>query len=415
MPDVIQIQDIQDISIIPWILIVLISFIVISGFTIYRINGIPDWVYCFLSASRKKIASVMQILGTKIDSNLQTFRTRFAYGLNMLGTRINYLLPMIKTKMVHVIPTIKTKTANAASMLKEKATLYKSKVASYKSKIVRYKSRKETNDEESLYKLIDTAGYAYDPYQDLFYSKMDPWQRKRGYCRLYDEAAAPLEMIVDCEPVNFSYDGKRWLIELWKGQYCMSTGAEIGVYNTDEPDLDIMEVFTGPFYNSASNEDRLHMSYSLIKNGEVLFERNELHWWLTGFKLGEFSEPSELTMYINITLKDFIMRDAFVQGLMDIGYADNEIYTNGNTISLIYDKTHTPQPFTRTPETDWLIQRYNEGLCKKYQQITGPYDSFPEKVKAIKEQAPEIYKAIINVGKTRQLFKKYNDIKKYLN
>ena len=32
--------------------------------------------------------------------------------------------------------------------------------------------------------------------------------------------------IIDCEPIYFSYGGKRWLIELWKGQYALTTGAE---------------------------------------------------------------------------------------------------------------------------------------------------------------------------------------------
>jgi len=55
------------------------------------------------------------------------------------------------------------------------------------------------NDE--LDKAIEIAGYSYDPKQDIFYSTMDPWQRDIGYCRLYDELAAPLGMIIDCEPI----------------------------------------------------------------------------------------------------------------------------------------------------------------------------------------------------------------------
>ena len=35
---------------------------------------------------------------------------------------------------------------------------------------------------------------------DIFYSLNDCWQRDFGYCRLYDEACAPLAMIIDCEP-----------------------------------------------------------------------------------------------------------------------------------------------------------------------------------------------------------------------
>ena len=44
-------------------------------------------------------------------------------------------------------------------------------------------------------------------------------------------------MIIDCEPVRFYYGGKKWLIELWKGQYGMTTGCEIGVYTAPVYDV----------------------------------------------------------------------------------------------------------------------------------------------------------------------------------
>lgn len=268
---------------------------------------------------------------------------------------------------------------------------------------------------ETLDEAIEAAGYSYDSKQDIFYSNMDGWQRSVGYCRLYDESAAPMGMIIDCEPIYFSYGGKRWLIELWKGQYDLTTGCEIGVYTTQVPDLNIAGVFKGPFFECASNTDRLLISYSLKKKGRTLFTRKDKHWWLTGFKLGEFSEPSELTMDLKITLKDRKMRDEFVQGLKDAGYLEDEIIINGNTVALEFDKTRTPQPITRTKETDWIIQRKNELMCGKYQEITGPYDNFPDKIKAIQEQAPELFEEIINIGKNEKVFKSYKKIKKYLD
>lgn len=271
---------------------------------------------------------------------------------------------------------------------------------------------------ESNYTLdeaIETAGYFYDLKQDIFYSNMYPWQRDMGYCRLYDEASAPLSMIIDCEPINFAYGGKRWLVEFWKGQYGMTTGSEIGVYTTEEPDLNIPGFFDGTFYHCASDSDRLYMSYSLVKNDEVLFTRKDKHWWLTGFKLGEFSEPSELTMYLSIALKDANMRYAFVEGLKKAGYSEDEIFVEGNTIGLVFDEPRTPQPITRVSETDWLTQRKNELLCNKYQEITEGYDNFPDKMHAIRKQAPEIYDAILNIGKSKQVFEIYEKIKDYLS
>ncbi len=39
----------------------------------------------------------------------------------------------------------------------------------------------ELNDE------LEPFGFAYEPYQDIFYSLQYPWQRELGYCKLYDE------------------------------------------------------------------------------------------------------------------------------------------------------------------------------------------------------------------------------------
>ena len=51
------------------------------------------------------------------------------------------------------------------------------------------------------------------------------------YAYGYDAAALAMNAIIDCEPIFFDYAGKTWLIELWKGQYGLETGCEIGVYN----------------------------------------------------------------------------------------------------------------------------------------------------------------------------------------
>lgn len=270
-------------------------------------------------------------------------------------------------------------------------------------------------DYDELEKLIESAGYSYDSEQDIFYSNMDAWQRKVGYCRLYDELAAPMGMIIDCEPIYFEYDGRKWLIEFWKGQYDLTTGCEIGIYTATGPDIDIQGVFNGTFYNCASNSERLKMSLILRKNGKILLKRKGKHWWLTGFKLGEFSKPSELIIDLNITLKNETMRDAFLKGLKKAGYLEDEIIVNRNTVGLKYSNTRTAQPFSRTTKTDWIIQRKNKVLCDNYQDITKSYDNFPDKINAIHEQAPDIYEKIINIGKNKNLFKIYEKIKKYLD
>ena len=268
-------------------------------------------------------------------------------------------------------------------------------------------------DESELDDIIEKVGYSYNSQKDLFFSNSDAWQREMGYCRLYDEVAAPFGIIVDSEPIYFSYAGKRWLIEFWKGQYDLTTGCEIGLYTTEEPDLDILGIFSGTFYNCVSLEDELFMSYTLKKNGETMFTREDKQWWLTSFKLGEFTEPSELTMDIYITLKDKTMLKEFITGLEAAGYSEDEYSIDELSVAIKFDKPHTQQPITRTYLTDMIIQQKNKLLCDKYQSITKEYVTSLAKINAIKDQAPELYGEVLNIGKTKQFFDIYNQIKKY--
>lgn len=275
------------------------------------------------------------------------------------------------------------------------------------------KSQKKKN-KKSLGQTIAAAGYAYDPRQDIFYSRMDAWQKNYGYCQLYDEATAPLSMIIDCEPIRFEYAGKRWMIELWKGQYGMTTGCEVGVYNTDGPDLDIPGYFNGTFYNAADKDDHLYISCALRKNRRILFTREGRHWWLTGFILGMFSEPFELTLEVAITMKDSIMLNSFVNALLDLGYREHEFRVVQHTVWILFDKPHSPQPLTRIEATDRLTQRKNELLCEAYQELTKGARNSLEKISLLRQKSPELFDLIINMGKPLQLFKNYEIIKNHI-
>ena len=77
---------------------------------------------------------------------------------------------------------------------------------------------------------VYAAGFLYDPDQDIIYTRMDALQRGFGYAFGYDAAALGINAVLDCEPIFFDYDGRHWMIELWKGQYGLETGCEIGVY-----------------------------------------------------------------------------------------------------------------------------------------------------------------------------------------
>lgn len=260
---------------------------------------------------------------------------------------------------------------------------------------------------------IKPFGFAYYRPQNMFYSLMNCWQREFGYCRLYDEGCAAFSMIIDCEPVYFDYDGKKWLIEFWKGQYGMTTGCEIGIYNTTVSAIDIPGLFYGTFYECASDEDRMPLAFTLIKKNKVLFYRKELHWWLTGFRLGEFSEPEDLVMHAEITLKNAEMRDIFIEALIRTGYKRTEIAYRNNTVGFVYDKPRSKQPLTRTPILEFMMQTNNKRNCYAYNEATKLIGDPLDKFVFVKEEAPKMYNKMLNIRNSNGVFKNFEVLQKY--
>jgi hypothetical protein len=259
-------------------------------------------------------------------------------------------------------------------------------------------------------KKIDELGYSYDAEQDIFYSNLYAWQRDFGYCRFYDESNTSIGIILDCDPINFRYNGKEWMIEFWKGQYGMAAGCEIGIYTAEGPKLMMPGGFNATFYNCVGDDDLMRMSLTLKKNGVPLFYRAARHWWLTGFMLGEFSEPSELSIDVKIELKSTAMRNAFWMGLNEAGYDDEELTVGKYTIAFTFAKPHTEQPLGRVPALEWLQQRKNQTLCETYAEITEPYDALDGKMKAIQKLAPDLFDEIFNLGRQKSFYKTYDII-----
>ena len=231
----------------------------------------------------------------------------------------------------------------------------------------------------TLSKLVETAGFLYDPKQDIIYSRMNPIQRNFGYAYNYDKYSSLMDFDIDCEPIFFEYDNKIWRIELWKGQYGLETGCEIGIYNRDPNDHNplhkILDAALGKdgdpyqkyYYPCASNDDMLKMSFTLHKKGKELFSRKAgKHWWLTGFKWGLYSEPTELTMDISITLKDATMTSSFVSALKKLNYTPT---VSGNTVTFTFDRPKSVQP----PQTDIAtVKATNKALVDAYNSLKLP-------------------------------------------
>ena len=87
------------------------------------------------------------------------------------------------------------------------------------------------------YSLLDSVvkpfGYMYIPEWDIFSSRVDAWQRQFGYGTVYEQASVYFNMVLQTLPVYFDYEGRTWLIQVWKGQYGICTGCELGLYHAN--------------------------------------------------------------------------------------------------------------------------------------------------------------------------------------
>lgn len=165
-----------------------------------------------------------------------------------------------------------------------------------------------TKDPNTAGKILKVAGFEYDDEQGIYYSQMNPLQRKFGFNIGYDMAAPLAGMIYDTKRIEFEYDGREWMIQIWKGQYGITSGAEIGLYNRD-PERNFQ-------YDCADDEDLITMQFDFYNQNELVFSRGpEKHWWLTGFKVFHVGVPILIDLDMTLTFTDKQMAHAFVKSL----------------------------------------------------------------------------------------------------
>lgn len=172
--------------------------------------------------------------------------------------------------------------------------------------------------------ILNACGFEYDEKQGIYYSSVNPWQKGFGFNVIYDMSAPLAGMYYATERIYFQYNNKDWMIQIWKGQYGMTVGAEIGIYNKTDK---IMQ------YDCVSEEEFLEMSFVLYNQNEKMFERGpEKHWWLTGFKIMNIGVPILLDMDMTIKFPTKSMADAFEEGLRKANrdnLVDPMTYTRG--------------------------------------------------------------------------------------
>lgn len=253
------------------------------------------------------------------------------------------------------------------------------------------------SDEEKLREINEALrgfGFAYDLSKDIFYSLEDAWQRKMGYGKIYDEMAPSMNMVIDCEPIYFDYGDKSYLIELWKGQYGITTGAEIGIYTAELQEKEPDKIF----YHAAEEEEELLMNMTLWKNGRKLFQRGKIHWWLTGFVLGEFSYPAELMLEVSLSFTEPEMLDAFVRGCYRAGYLPDNLHIWCNRVEFRFKMPKTKQPSKRKCRRR-LAQWQNRRYCRIYCRVTKCFQRTIDKLYYLMQAYPGVFRIIVKLGR----------------
>lgn len=261
------------------------------------------------------------------------------------------------------------------------------------------KKVKNTDVESKIRKLnaaLEPFGFRYDEQNDGICARLYSWQREMGYCEAYDKAAFAMYMVFDCEPVYFNYNGARYLLEIWKGQYGCTTGAEIGLYVNREGDFE-----KNPeelFYESVEDEECLPMTYTLYKNGERIQARREVHWWLSGFNVGMFSDKTELVMEVGITFPNYQMCNAFCEGMLRRGYGRNAIYVEQTKVYFVFGTPLSPQPDTCSKWCVKRVMRRNRKNCKLYSIVSNSFDTTLDRITYIGYCFPLLYRTLVRMG-----------------
>ncbi len=164
----------------------------------------------------------------------------------------------------------------------------------------------------------------------LVYATINCWMRDFGFCYLYDVLANSMPVFFNyiTRRFKFEYNDLEYMIQIWKGNYTVSNGGEVGVYCRDKAKF-------GSYYDCANDEQMLEMSMQILHGDKVLVNKPlQLHWWVNGFNLGtRMYLPESLTMKFSIVMADEEMLKAFCEAI-DNHYRHDVTYTvDGLTVN----------------------------------------------------------------------------------
>lgn len=253
---------------------------------------------------------------------------------------------------------------------------------------------------ERIHQISAPLGFDYNLSQDIFTSRLDAWQKDYGYCWLYDLSALHLNMVFDCEPIYFDYDGCTWLVEFWKGQYGITTGAEIGIYKADSIVPEKSRELT--HFHQISEAEMPVFSFTLLRGFVPLCRLCARHWWLTAFHVGRYTEPEYLTMKLTITFPSFGICHAFLSGLKEAGYTPADYYVSDSSVALTFSTPRREQPRHRHYILSTLTMWKNRVLFSCFYRFTKPFVFTLDRLLLLYEYMPFLFRHALKLQRTRK-------------
>ncbi len=243
--------------------------------------------------------------------------------------------------------------------------------------------------------LVNPFGYCFHCDSGIFSTTTDAWQKQAGYTWLYDYMAPRFQMVFDALPVYFDYRGRTWLIEIWKGQYGINTGAEIGIYHADSiiPEQD----YKSTWFSCAEENEMLECSFLLCNEGNDCIRNCGRHWWLTAFLAGCFTKPSSLSMEVSICFPNREMLSAFADGLKRAGYREDAVCIKGLTVCFVFCKNTTERYNLLTRFWRHFSQWKNKLFCKLYLWVTRPFCCTEDRVLYLYYYIPAAFRKLLRL------------------
>lgn len=215
----------------------------------------------------------------------------------------------------------------------------------------------EVRHETASDKFFEHAGaftMRYEPRERYLYNHQYVPQWLFGFNPLYDAFTFAALCNVDTLRCTFTYQGRDWLIQLWKGAYAglLATGGEIGVYTKPQG-------MPAEHYFSAWQDNWLGMEMQIYREGRLLFTRPfAQYWWCTGYQAGYLdgflTKPRDhCVMAARLQLKNSDMAALFAAQLHSKGFQAIEAPPDPNDGDAYYSNGDSVWFSWRTASESW--------------------------------------------------------------